>query len=238
MSDSYTERDIHAQIARLARDLHSYEHSGKTIDTLLLAVTRQAVGMLDEVDHAGVTLVDRRGRVRSTAATGPVPTRIDELQDTHQQGPCLQTIREHITVRVKDFGSEERWPSFVEDLLAQTPVRSSLSVLLYTEDFELGALNLYAEEAGVLDDSVEDMAVALGAHAAIALSAARRSEQFHSALSTRDVIGQAKGIIMERYRIGSGAAFELLTRLSQDTNTPLAQIAQELVEADFPPADS
>ena len=51
MSDSYTERDIHAQIARLARDLHSYEHSGKTIDTLLLAVTRQAVGMLDEVDH-------------------------------------------------------------------------------------------------------------------------------------------------------------------------------------------
>ncbi|MCK5755047.1 MAG: ANTAR domain-containing protein, partial [Mycobacterium sp.] len=82
------------------------------------------------------------------------------------------------------------------------------------------------------------MAVALGAHAAIALSAARRSEQFHSALYTRDVIGQAKGIIMERYRIGSGAAFELLTRLSQDTNTPLAQIAHELVQADFPPADS
>ena len=155
MSDSYTERDIHAQIARLARELHSYEHSGKTIDTLLLAVTRQAVDMLDEVDHAGVTLVDRRGRVRSTAATGPVPTRIDELQGTHQQGPCLQTIREHTTVRVKDFGSETRWPSFVEDLIVQTPVRSALSVLLYTEDSELGALNLYAEEAGVFDDSVE-----------------------------------------------------------------------------------
>ena len=153
MSDSYTERDIHAQIARLARDLHSYEHSGKTIDTLLLAVTRQAVDMLDEVDHAGVTLVDRRGRVRSTAATGPVPTRIDELQGTHQQGPCLQTIREHTTVRVKDFGSETRWPSFVEDLIVQTPVRSALSVLLYTEDSELGALNLYADEAGVFDDS-------------------------------------------------------------------------------------
>ena len=234
MSDSYTERDIHAQIARLARELHSYEHSGKTIDTLLLAVTRQAVDMLD----AGVTLVDRRGRVRSTAATGPVPTRIDELQGTHQQGPCLQTIREHTTVRVKDFGSETRWPSFVEDLIVQTPVRSALSVLLYTEDSELGALNLYAEEAGVFDDSVEDMAVALGAHAAIALSAAGRSEQFHSALFTRDVIGQAKGIIMERYRIGAGAAFELLPRLSQDTNTPLAQIAHELVQADFPPADS
>ena len=174
----------------------------------------------------------------STAATGPVPTRIDELQGTHQQGPCLQTIREHTTVRVKDFGSETRWPSFVEDLIVQTPVRSALSVLLYTEDSELGALNLYAEEAGVFDDSVEDMAVALGAHAAIALSAAGRSEQFHSALFTRDVIGQAKGIIMERYRIGAGAAFELLTRLSQDTNTPLAQIAQELVQADFPPADS
>ena len=238
MSDSYTERDIHAQIARLARDLHSYEHSGKTIDTLLLAVTRQAVGMLDEVDHAGVTLVDRRGRVHSTAATGPIPTRIDELQDTHQQGPCLQTIREHMTIRVKDFGSEERWPSFVEDLLAQTPVRSSLSVLLYTEYSKLGALNLYAEEAGVFDDSIEDRTAALGAHAAIALSAARRSEQFHSALFTRDAIGQAKGIIMERYKIGAGPAFELLTRLSQDSNTPLAQIAQELIEADFPPADS
>ena len=82
------------------------------------------------------------------------------------------------------------------------------------------------------------MAVALGAHAAIALSAARRSEQFHSALFTRDAIGQAKGIIMERYKIGADAAFELLTRLSQDSNTPLAQIAQELIEADFPPADS
>lgn len=238
MSDSYMERDVHAQIARLARGLHSYEHSDQTIDTLLYAITQQAVHMLEKVDHAGITLVDRRGSIRSTAATGPVPTRIDELQEQHGQGPCLQAVWEHETVRVKDFGAEARWPAFVNDLLGQTPVRSALSVQLYTDETELGALNLYSDTADVFEERIEDIAVALGAHAAIALSAARRSDQFHSALVTRDVIGQAKGMIMERYKINAIAAFGLLTKLSQDNNMPLVHIARQLVEIDCPAAEA
>lgn len=234
-NDPGSERDVHAQIAAMARELHNYEHSDFDTEAMLSKVTHLAVDLLDEVNHAGITLVTRGGTVCSTAATGPIPARIDAVQDAFRDGPCVRAIWDHETVRVQDFRSETRWPAFVEQLLAQTPVLASLSVRLYTSESDMGALNLYSESVGVFDERAEDTAVALGAHAAIALSGARRSDQFHSALLSRDIIGRAKGIIMERYKINAVAAFTLLTKLSQENNEPVAKIARQLVEADFPP---
>jgi GAF domain-containing protein len=233
--ESDRERAVHAEVARLARELHAYDRSALTVDTLLLEVTERAVAVLPGVDHAGVTLVDRRGKLQSTAATGPVPEEIDALQEFHHEGPCLHAVWHHHTVRVDDFTSEDRWPNLARDVVARTPVRSSLSVRLYTDDTELGALNMYSERPELVDESVEDMALALGAHAAIALSGARRSDQFRSALASRDIIGQAKGVIMERFKINALAAFRLLTKLSQDRNEPLVDVARQLLEKDFPP---
>lgn len=202
-------------------------------EALLLEVTETAVRLLP-VHHAGVALIDNHKRLRSTAATGPIPRLLDRLQEQHQQGPCLEAIRQHHTVRVDDYASETRWPDFIAAAVNETAVRSSLSIQLYTIESELGALNLYSERADSFTPHIEELALAIGAHAAIGLSSARRGEQFRSALASRDIIGQAKGILKERYNITALAAFNLLVRLSQDRNTPVAEIARLLVDKDHP----
>ena len=138
-----------------------------------------------------------------------------------QQGPCLDAIWQHHTVRADDYTTETRWPDFVAALREGTDVTSSLSIQLYTNKFELGALNHYSESTGICTPHIEEFALAMAAHAAIRLSSTCRSDQFRSALASRDIIGQAKGIIMERYNLRAVAAFKLLIKLSQERNTLL-----------------
>ena len=228
MSESDLERGVHAEIARLARNIHS----NFTADELLCEVAETSVRLLPDVDYAGVTLVDPRRRVlRSTAATGPVPCMLDRLQEQHQQGPCLDAIWQHHTVRVDDYITESRWPDFVAAVRERTDVKSSLSIQLYTNESELGALNLYSENTDTFTPHIEELALAIGAHAAIGLSGTRRGDQFRSALAARDIIGQAKGVIMERYSVSAVAAFNMLTSVSEERNVPIHDIATELVRA-------
>lgn len=236
MTDPGLEHAVHAEIAELARHLHSSQGS-HAVEDVLPEVTAGAVRLLPGVDHAGITqaVSGHCREIASTAATSPVPTKLDELQQKYQQGPCWDAIWDHHTVRVDDFASETRWPEFIAAAPTDTPIRSSLSLQLYTDDTELGALCLYSERPNIFDAHIEEISLALAAHAAIAFSGARRSEQFRSALASRDIIGQAKGIVMERFKINAVAAFGLLLRLSQNTNTPLHEIARRLINADYPP---
>lgn len=234
------EPGIRGQIARLARVLHGAPRRTQTPEAVLGEVTTAATELIPGVAHAGVTLVRGNprdgGRVEleSTAATGPVPETVDRLQHEHGQGPCFAAVRDSNTVLVDDMTRDERWPAFLAAVRTHTPVRSSLSIELYTTDQELGALNFYADTPHAFDRDSIALALNLATHAAIALSSARREEQFHSALASRDIIGQAKGMIMERYNIDALQAFELLRKLSQDSNTRLTDIATQLVHADHP----
>lgn len=240
LSDTTMDR-IHTEIASLAREFHGASEEPVTPDAVLQRTTEAAVTLLPHVDHAGITLVRRRRRnarpdLESTAATGPAPGHFDELQHLNGDGPCFDAIWEHHTVRVDDFTQEDRWPQFVKAVLAETPIRSALSIRLYVSGMELGALNLQSDTADAFDEDSEDLATVLATHAAIALSSARRGEQFRSALASRDIIGQAKGMIMERYDTDAVRAFEILARLSQDSNIPLADVAAQLVNTDHPVA--
>jgi AmiR/NasT family two-component response regulator len=93
----------------------------------------------------------------------------------------------------------------------------------------LGALNVYAETPHAFDENSRTIGLIFAAHSSVAWNSARREEQFRRALSSRDVIGQAKGMIMERYRVDAVQAFELLRKLSQDSNVPLTQVAADLI---------
>ncbi|WP_052073623.1 GAF and ANTAR domain-containing protein [Rhodococcoides fascians] len=206
-----------------------------TADQVLQEVTAGAVDFVPSADHAGVTLVTGHGpraAVRSVAATGEVPRLLDALQDKFGAGPYLQSARDYETVHVADYRYETRWPAFTQAVLERTPVRSSLSIQLFTDREALGALNLYSETVDAFDDTAVDQAWALAAHAAVALSSARRSEQFRSALASRDIIGQAKGMIMERYTITARQAFALLSKLSQDSNIPIVELARRLADTE------
>ena len=230
-SSSQVDKDIYAELSQMARGMQSQLGSDLDSDRLLRVLTELATQILPGVSAASVALVvsRRRRTLESVAATGAVARTIDALQDDLQEGPCLESLWNQYTVRVDDYRNETRWPRFVGALVEQTPVRSSLSIQLYTNENELGTLNLYSEQPGTFAQEVEDVAAALAAQAAVALAAARNYDDLRSAVASRDIIGQAKGIVMESQNVTSAEAFMLLTKLSQSTNTPLYEVARRLV---------
>ncbi len=132
-------------------------------------------------------------------------------------------------IRCDDLAQDSRWPHFAAAAVA-AGVRSVLSFKLYTHGTNTGALNLFGYRTQRFNDESEAIGAMLATHAAVALIAANRQHQFESALASRDVIGQAKGIIMERLDLDAVRAFELLTRMSQNSNTPVSVIAREITE--------
>jgi hypothetical protein len=180
--------------------------------------------------YAGVTVTTNRNRIDTPAASHPYPLILDEIQQRHQEGPCLASAWEKQTFHISDLEEDFRWPKYRTDALAETPIRSIMAFQLFIADRSMGALNVYAEEPGAFDDETEDVGLIFATHSAVAWNAARRDEQLQRALASRDMIGQAKGMIMERYNIGAIQAFEMLRKLSQDSNVPLARIAEELID--------
>ncbi len=131
------------------------------------------------------------------------------------------------TVRVSDTASEDRWPEFAKRA-AQLGVGSMLSFQLYVVGDNLGALNLYNREPDAFDDESEHVGLLFASHVAVAMAGAQRNEQLIRAIGTRDLIGQAKGILMERHKLTAEQAFMLLVRASQATHTKLRDIAEQL----------
>ena len=155
--------------------------------------------------------------------------KLDELQMTTGEGPCLQAALDEIVIRTDDFRNEPRFPNYAPKVV-ELGLLSALSLKLYTADRTAGALNLFGYEPRPWNSEAETIGMVLAAHAASAILASRESEQLQSALSTRDRIGQAKGIIMERFKIDDVRAFEMLRKLSQDTNTKLVDVAHRVID--------
>lgn len=191
-------------------------------------VVEQAVALLRPCDYAGLTmLVD--GRVLSTAAaTDGLVWQGDQAQYDLDQGPCLDAVRDQHTVVCQDLSRDERWPRWSPYVVQHLGVRSVLAVLLFTTERRYGALNLYSRQTNAFGDDEIVMAEALAATVALALASADEIEQRGTAMVNRTVIGQAQGILMERYDITDAAAFALLRRLSQSSNTKLITLALTL----------
>jgi GAF domain-containing protein len=126
--------------------------------------------------------------------------------------------------------SEQRWPRF-SARAAGLGVGSMLSIQLYVRGEDLGALNLYHDRAGGFDDESEHIGLLLASHAGVALAAAQRQESLRAAVDTRDLIGQAKGILMERHKITADRAFALLVQVSQASGRKLRDVADHLVSS-------
>lgn len=217
------------EVAELAQIL---QQQGTDVDTVLGELTHSAVGAMPGAKSAGITIASRNGKVRTAAATDRYPVLLDEIQQRREQGPCLSAAWEHQIIRINDMATERRWPAYCLDAAKETPIRSVISFQLFADHKQMGALNFYAEQQQAFDEEAAELGVILATHAALAWSMVRRDEQFRSALASRDIIGQAKGMLMERFKIDAVQAFELLKRLSQSSNTALALIARQLVESE------
>jgi GAF domain-containing protein len=201
----------------------------RSVEQVLEDVTSAATELIPGADTAGILLVGPGGKFESLAGTTDLPHQLDELQMTFDEGPCVQAALDDVIVRTDDFREESRWPKYSEAAV-EIGVLSGLSFKLYTADRTAGALNLFGFEPNRWDGEAETIGTVLAAHAAAAILASRQGQQLESALSTRDRIGQAKGIIMERYDVDDVQAFEMLRRLSQESNTKLIDIAQQVIE--------
>jgi len=223
--------DLGSVMGRIARTLQE-EHGH--VDATLQSITTAAVVTVAGAQFASVSLVRGR-RVESRAATSERAREIDQLQTDVDEGPCLDALRNEETVRVTDFATEDRWPRFAAEA-ARRGAGSLLAFQLFTEGDTLGALNLYAGRPDAFDADDETVGALFAAHAAVALSAAQQEQNLRQAIDNRDLIGQAKGILMERYRLTATQAFELLVRVSSHANRKLFDIADELTSTGSMPA--
>jgi transcriptional regulator with GAF, ATPase, and Fis domain len=216
------------KMAELVQTLQ--EQQDTDLDAVLGELTQSAASAMPGAEHAGITVASRNGKVRTAAATDRYPVLLDEIQQRHEQGPCLSAAWEQQIIRIDDMTLEKRWPAYCREAM-ETPIRSTMSVQLFADHHEMRALNFYADQPNVFDEDSAEMGLILATHTALAWKMIRRDEQFRSALASRDIIGQAKGMIMERFKIDAVQAFELLKRLSQSSNTPLVVVAGQLVES-------
>lgn len=128
-----------------------------------------------------------------------------------------------------DVDKEDRWPRYVDEV-RRLGLHAQMGLQLYTDDGTLGGLNFYSWKPGVDPDAVQ-LAELFAAHAAIALGRARHEHQLNESVASRQAIGTAVGIIMERYRIPEDRAFQFLVRASSTSNIKLRAIAQEIVDS-------
>lgn len=199
------------------------------VKDVLAGVTDTAVELIPGADTAGVLLVSNGGKFESLFGTSDLAYKLDEVQRKYKEGRCVDAADDELLLRTDDFAAERRWPNFSR-ALCEIGVHSCLSFKLYAGAHTAGALNVFGMQPNVFTAESEAVGSVLAAHAAAAILASRQSEHLQSAINSRDVIGQAKGIIMERYNIDAVRAFEMLRHLSQGMNVRLAEIAQRVVD--------
>jgi GAF domain-containing protein len=212
------------RLASLARELQQEDD----VEATLQAIADAATGAVPGATHASISAIRKRREVQTLAASGEIPRQVDQAQYDTQQGPCLDTLYDQETVRLPDLAAESRWPDFTKRASA-LGIGSMLAVQLFVEGDDLGALNLFSEGADAFDDESEHIALLFASHAAVALAGAQQQERLHRALGTRDLVGQAKGILMERFKLTGDEAFRVLVHASQQANRKLNDIAEELV---------
>jgi GAF domain-containing protein len=219
-----TERDRYAEeFAQLALAMHDVTVE-QTVEKLL-EFTLKAIGC----DFAGVIFVHGLDHIETAAATDPIVAKLDAMQMEVGEGPDVSVLEDRLSVIVGDTHTDRRWPTWAERVY-DVGIRSLLSVRMYTGEETIGTLNVYSTTPDAFD--VDDQAVAhvLARHAAVALGNARKIENLWLAVDARKRIGQAQGILMERFELTADQAFAVLLRYSQDNNVKLRVVADRLVE--------
>jgi transcriptional regulator with GAF, ATPase, and Fis domain len=202
----------------------------RELPEILQALLGTAQPSLPGVDHVGISVTHSDRQVETLAATDDLVQQLDKLQYQLNEGPCLDAIRQDGVVVVSRAELEARWPSFM-DQAAMLGLRSQMSLRLYVETETLGGLNLYSTQADHIDRDVQHIAQMFAWHAALALGKARFEEAMSVGMASRQRIGQAVGILMERYELVEDRAFAYLARVLQTSNIKLREVADEVVDS-------
>jgi hypothetical protein len=189
-----------------------------------------AVTIIPGVRAAAVLTVTGNGLLAAPVIRGDDTARaVMDAQNRWGQGPSLDAWRDNKQVVLLDVFADPRWPEF-SGSMAGLGVRSMVCTPITVKHARAGVLSLMGDGID-FDDADEDtamMARVFAAHAGLAMTGEQRSADATAALSTRDVIGQAKGILMERFGLTAEAAFAVLVKASSETNTKLRTVCEQL----------
>ncbi|MDD7965900.1 GAF and ANTAR domain-containing protein [Actinomycetospora lemnae] len=226
------EHELVVSLRRAAEQLES-THTLRDVDQTLGEIVRAAVETMRCVDAGGITITEDRN-VTSRGPSSEAVTKLDQLQTELAEGPCVDVITELpddgvIVAQDLDGADAQRWPRFAPQAV-EAGYRAILSTRLSTQEGIQAALNLYAAKPHAFDLDARLTAGLFGVQAAVLLYGSEQAAHLQRALDSRDVIGQAKGILMERFAVDDAQAFQMLVRSSQDTNIKLVDVARFLQE--------
>ena len=222
--------DVAAMLTQLGGVVLSLE----TVQTTVDLVTRLAATTISGTAGAGVSLVDARSH-RTTAASDPLVAEADALQYVLGSGPCLSAWSEGNSIRIDDLATEVRWPAWTA-AAGDLGVQSMMSVPLVTAGTSVGAMKVYSRHRQTYDDRAEEVLTLFAQQASVLLAnmmtlsdARRLSSQLSDALHRRDVVGQAKGVLLARGAADEQSAFAMLVAASSRTGVKLHQVAAQLL---------
>jgi GAF domain-containing protein len=204
------------------------QRSTETAAQTLQEVVDLAVVTVPGARTAGVTMLGADGGFDSVAVTDPAVREVDRLQHDLREGPCLDAIVKEPIVTLSDMAHESRWPAFAA-AAGELGVRSMLACRLTTSDGTVASLNLHSCEPDAFDRQAVLLAAVSSAHASVALAAANVNASLRAAIRSRQSIGEACGMLMERHGLTSEQAFELLVKTSQRLNMKLRDVADHIL---------
>ena len=209
--------------ARIAENV-----SGRDLDGTLLALTQAAVETLPGVDEATISIRHENGSLQSYALTAEFLKELDAWQYDYAEGPCYDGVTHNAFSVCGDLSQDPRYPNY-GSRAAEAGIRSQAGLRVFESKRTLGGLNLYSRTVGALAD-VTFLEELFSEQARSALTYASQLGSLRDAITSRQVIGQAVGIVMERFQLSEERAFAFLTRLSNDRNVKLRLVAQEIID--------
>lgn len=213
------------RLAEAARAMSGTRHPADTLQH----IAAMAADLIESCDVAGVCVLRPR-RNDTCAHTHDVVQVMDDLQHDLAEGPAMGGAPPVDVISVGDLSRDCPWPRWATEVVGRTGVRAYLGFRLFVDDDSIGMLNLYAYEPDAFDHEDQLDGLVAAAHASVALSSTLRHDQMHTALTSRQLIGEATGILRERFALTSDQAFAVLKRLSSEQNLKLFAVAEHVVE--------
>jgi len=217
-------RKLDAQMRAMADALAQPGDLVQALDRIVNAASDTVPG----ADYASITVRRRDGSLETVAATAQLVIEADELQYSLREGPCYQAVTVDQTSYARDLATDPNWPNFGPQA-AEMGLLSQMGVRLAEQSGSTTGLNLYSRSRKAFEDS-DGLPELFASHARVALGYASQLQTLNGAIGTREIIGKAIGIVMERYHLSSERAFEFLIRTSQNSNIKMRDVAAGVVD--------
>ncbi|WP_435768819.1 GAF and ANTAR domain-containing protein [Nocardioides sp. SYSU DS0651] len=222
--------DARGHAAEALTDAARTIHAPRSVEDTLSAIVRAAVETVPGFDDVGISVAHPDGEIETLAGTGLLVWELDDWQYKLGEGPCYDAIRGAGVRLMHDADAEERWPNYLAKARTKG-LRSQMGLQLYTDDGTVGGLNFYSTSRTGIDEDAVELAELFATHAAIALGRARHEDDLNQSVVSRQVIGTAVGIVMERHQLGEARAFEFLVRAATTSDVTLRAVAEEVVRS-------